>query len=357
MQEQYKQYTYPLTRIIQGLPTSWDLSITTRRLSGDSADCAITWSPGDQFIAAACRGVEDPITVLDPMTLEQFTILRTPLNFTAHELFFSPDGQMITCFGHSPDILVTFDLQTGGLVSAIPLEQQSHCETFPFHTYSACGTMFACLQSVEGVSTIYTYNVISGTHIGTLSIELSSKNIWAHDKHLRLASVEPEAITIWEVGFTSEHLAVKLESLPIPDNFHLSESYHFLPALHLLTFIVEVDAYIWDVQHSKFLLEFSGELDIAEISLTSDGRFACVIDDLEVYLWRKSSTSYILHKKIMIRADLHNSAIPYLSPDGEFLAIESGATLQVWHTRELITSDDTPAQDFENRILDRKSVV
>ena len=351
VQEQYKQYAQPFTRIFQGLPTSWELSITTKRLSSEDTDSVISWSPCSQFIAATSKNAGEPINVLDPMTLDHLTILRTPLNFSAHELFFSPDSNMLTCFSLTPDTLITFDIQTGGLVSTISLEHQSPSETYPFHTYSKCGTMFASLQSIEGISTVHTYNILSGTHIDSISLELDSQNIWADGECLQLAALESEFITIWEIGFTLEHPAANLQSLPVPDSFHLAESYFLLPTLYRLAFIVELTAYIWDAQNSKFLLEFSGDSDVSKISLTSDGSIACIIDHLEIYLWKESPTGYILHKKIIANNIPHYAvAMPSLSPDGEFLAVEAGSTLQAWHTRELIAST-TPAQNLEGKLF------
>ena len=57
--------------------------------------------------------------------------------------------------------------------------------------------------------------------------------------------MKPGSITIWEIGFTSEHMLAEIESLPAPDDTG-SGDHLFLPTLSQLAFILQEMILIWD---------------------------------------------------------------------------------------------------------------
>ena len=82
--------------------------------------------------------------------------------------------------------------------------------------------------------------------------------------------------------------------------------------------------------------EFCGQ------SFPSDGRFfACGTDDPDIYLWRESSTGYILHQKLT--SNDVGSCIPFLSPSGQSIIMSSGLLLRLWHTANSTTSSSSVA--------------
>ena len=87
---------------------------------------------------------------------------------------------------------------------------------------------------------ISTYNLISRTHIYShhVSEEETVLQIWTHGEFLQFATEKPGSITIWEVGFTSEHTLAEIESLPTPDDTGSGECL-FLPTLSRLAFILQ----------------------------------------------------------------------------------------------------------------------
>jgi len=187
-------------------------------------------------------------------------------------------------------------------------------------------------RAVTGIST---YNLISGTHIYShhASEGRIIAPIWTHGELLRFAAVKPGSITIWEVGFTSEHALAEIESLPAPDDVgHPWEDHLFLPTLSRLAFTLDKSVLIWDARDSKILLNFVGRGYLGGLSFSSDGRFfACGSDTQGVHLWKESPTGYVLHQKL-VSGSAHNLIRPFLSPDGESIITSKPSETQLWHT-------------------------
>ncbi|KAF9643962.1 hypothetical protein BDM02DRAFT_3263813, partial [Thelephora ganbajun] len=256
---------------------------------------------------------------LDAVTLERITTLDFPLDKLrrTQQLAFSPNARLLTRFGATPEKIISWDLQTGGLVSAITQEQPESLMDYRSATYSARGTMVAVLLRSEiTFGTISIYNVRFGTHTHSHSVdEWALGDIWTHGECLRFATMKSRFITTWEVGFTSPHAPTRVESLPIPDHFDPSREYRFHSTSSRLAFTTEESVCVWDARDSKFLLKSTDARRNSVMSMLFYGRFfACGIGGLGIYLWKESAAGYTLHRRLMF--DIGHLEL-LISPNGE----------------------------------------
>src|ERR1700679_4166452 len=82
----YGPQAKPMARVIQGIPTSWDPSIATKRFSRKIL--SIAWSPCSRFIAAALEESSE-IVILDAATLGHLNILHGPHGTSWNHITFS----------------------------------------------------------------------------------------------------------------------------------------------------------------------------------------------------------------------------------------------------------------------------
>ncbi|KAF9642178.1 hypothetical protein BDM02DRAFT_2511175 [Thelephora ganbajun] len=208
----YGPYANPLTRIVRGLPDSWNPAVATMEYLYTAA----AWSPCGRFIAISNH--KSRTEILDAATLKRLNILGF-LEGRTRKLVFSPDARLLMSFNVRPDRFISWDLQTGVLVSAISPKQWDDHEECHSITYSTCGTIFGALIRRLGTFIIRTYNVHSGTHTHTHPVEEEVvRNIWTRGECLRFAVVKSGSITTWEVGFASRNAPTEVESLPLPNN-------------------------------------------------------------------------------------------------------------------------------------------
>jgi len=332
----YKQYIHPLARVVRGLPISWGPNFATVT---DHLVVTAVWSSCSRFIAVERH---ENTEVLDGVTLERLHTFKHPWSEDGRSSL-SPDGRSLT-WRDGDDGPTTWDLQTGGQISATPLALGRPPRAYYPYAHRL---YFSSVHSMDGkivafayrdfgndaVTGISTYNLISGTCIYShhASEGRIIAPIWTHGKFLRFAAVKPGSITIWEVGFTSEHALAEIESLPAPDDTG-SEEHLFLPTLSRLAFILDGAVLIWDARDSKILLNFVGRGYLGGLSFSSDGRFfACGSRGQGVHLWKESPTGYVLHQKLV-----SGSAVgwirPFLSPDGESIITSKDLETQLWHT-------------------------
>ena len=355
----YKPHIPPLTRIIHGLPASWDHSIATVKFP--SWLSAAVWSPCSRFIAVTWGGTRKTIEILDAVTLRQLTTLESPLDSAAStcSIIFSPDANLLTWFGGESLDIITWDLQTGVLVNTISPEQQRRSGYCASVTYSTCGTMLGVLFCHRQTFTISTYNILSGLHIHSSSVEGWVLNkIWTCSEHIQFATATSNSITTWEVEFASTHMPRKVDSLPTPDNFDSSEQLlHrssffsgvlFHPATSRLAFTTGEKVMVWDGQHSRFLLDsvdFEDQMD-SYMSFSLDGCFfANRSYGRTFYLWKESTTGYILHQKLIANTSV---TVPCISPDGGSV-ITYGSTVQLWPTTNSTTTLSTTSAQAPQR--------
>ena len=324
---------------MQGLPTSWDPSITVKK---PSDVFAVTWSPCSRFIAF---GDGTLIEILDAATLDQHATFYSP-STSIKTLIFSPDCRLLTLVydRNFKMHIINWDIQTGAPVSTISSEVQVSALTPLSLAFSACGTVLGVFFPRYYISTIHIYNVLSGKHIRSHSVGSDFCEIWAHGERLRFATLRSGSITTWEAGFASEHPLTEVESLPTPHNFDPSHGFLLLPTHSRLAFFLEGVA-VWDTQHSKFLLNFA-EVEVFEwMTFSSDGRFfACATLRPEVYLWKESPTGYVLHHKFV--PSTGGSGSPRLSPNGQSIVTSSFDTLRLWRTEDSATTLSIPTPAF-----------
>ncbi|KAF9642890.1 hypothetical protein BDM02DRAFT_3192519 [Thelephora ganbajun] len=313
VRELYERHANPMARIVHGLPDSWDPVTVTMEYSCSAA----AWSPCGRFIAISDGGSRAEIR--DAVTFKRLTILEFPEGHT-QKLVFSPDARLLTSHSVNPTKFISWDLQTGILVSAISLGRWDYRTKCFSITYSACGTMFGAL--------------IGHTH--THRVEWRAvENIWTHGECLRFAVEKPRFITTWEVGFASRSAPTEIGSLPLPGNFPHGPHVHlFHPTLSRLAFTRSGKIFVWDAQHFKFLLNKYAN-DPYGISFSTDGHlFMYGIHPYgtgasEIYFWKESPTGHILYRKLDCEIEISKQLI---SPNGESIFVCDNSAIQLWRT-------------------------
>jgi len=353
----YESHASPLIRVVQGLPTSWNPGIATKKTS--SQINTVTWSPCSRLIAITYgityRTSNTIIEVLDAMTFKQHIGFKS--SGWLQYLTFSPDTCLLSCVRMDKGELISWDLQTGVSVSTISLELEKNA--IGSLTYSPCGIMVGVVSVSTETAMICTYNILSGTNVCSHSVQgLVLNKIWTDGENLQFATFESGTITIWEVGFISEHSAVKVKSLPIPDEFDPSMDCIFFPTLSWLAYAFKDVVSVWDAQHSKLLLGFDFEV-VWDMSASSNGHFfAYGTDDREIYVWKESPTGYDCHQDIISGSTMGFSSLhPHLSPDGGSIIVSQGSTLQLFHMTDFFIDIFQSANPFIVEFSPDKSLV
>ena len=347
----------------------WDASTaaTTRPSGIESA----AWSPCNRFIAIAWEG---KVEVLDSTTLQHLQTLESPQDVPtegvplgSREFIFSPDSRILTrlsCDYEDKEVFaISWDLQTGGVASVVGGEEPTLGEaTFISITYSANGQMFGILyypRFSEFDSDISIYDVASGVLINYCSLDYDiplEDHIWTHGESLRFATLDVEAITIWEIGFTSDACRTEVETLPVPDKLFddfdeidsIDLDVRLLPTPYrvVLSYWSPRQVLVWDVQSSIYLLEYTDVTFSRWMSFSPDGRFfACSAAKSDIYLWKESPAGYTLHGIFTINGE---NSHPLLSPNGESIVAFGGCTIQLWPTlpSTVLTRVPRSARDF-----------
>jgi len=343
----YESYAHPFTRVVHGLPMSWD--VNTAATTRHSVIKVATWSPCNRFIAIAFHG-DKRIEILDSVTLQRLQTLEVreaeDTSWQSVALVFSPDSHILTCWVSRPQLFINWDLQTGGLASVTRLEEVSFKDASV--TYSPNGKFVVVLPFYR--NTVIILDAISGvrihSHTFTTTIHLGN-GIWTHGESLRFTTVDVTTIIIWEVGFTSDAVPTKVETLPFLGNAGFLTRYpewdegsyykyiQFLPSPCRLAVLFDETVAVWDVRKSQFLLYCQDAAFYQRTSFSSDGRFfACSTWKSEVYLWKESPTGYILHQ---ILASGAATSSPLLSRNGELIFALSGSTIRLWRTKDSTT--------------------
>ena len=239
----YGLYANPFVRVVHGASVSWGPNIATTTFP--TTIWQAVWSPCSRFIAAIAWGNTLMVDILDPVTLQRLQALKGPPWSCTQPptLSFSPDSCVLTC--SSDEVLnhkwqhsvVVWDLQTGGIIVSAAKER-GQSRRIPYLgskssiTYSLDGKMVGILsRGPDDIEMISIYSLASGVHIHTHLLSILSHNhrslwkngtvlnyIWAHRESLRFMTSRSTRIIIWEVGFTSETAATKVETMFVSDD-------------------------------------------------------------------------------------------------------------------------------------------
>ena len=318
----------------------------------------VIWSPCNRVIAIVDRR---SVVILDAATLSRldtFTITSQYLNDECWQPSFSPDGHCLTLIGIGE--LISWDLQTGGPLGAIPsgLEREAYLAAFS-STYSEDGKVVAAAYSARN-SHAFNFNTfdrfntfirtydLSGTEAGPRCTPKGRiiEPIWTHGRCIRFLTINRRSVIVSEVEFTLKNPPVEVESLPIADKIVDGERFLFLPALSRLAFVLNGIIQVWDAKAAKLLLKseltsFTYSTNLPIGSFSSDGRlFAHVDKSGVVHVWKESPAGYVPHQKIPFVTS-HLSIEPRLSPSGESIFMSPRAdrrAFHLWHTREQVSS-------------------
>ena len=331
---------------------SWDPN--TAATTHPSVIELAVWSPCNRFIAITCNDTT-AVDVLDSVTLQRLHTLESAQGTSTQRraAIFSPDSRILSCssddsvgFRQQALSVVSWDLQTGSLAGVIRWKGPPWTNTGDTSiTYSADGKMVAVFHwhQFGSSANVFIFDVASGMHMHSHSLDDHTplaNGIWAYGESLRFATISKRtrAITIWEVGFTSDATPTGVETLPAPDAYdNVYGSLELLPAPCRLALVFLDGILVWDVQNSKYLLHSTnnGVNFKGRMSFSSDGRFFACSAESDIYLWKESPTGYILHKKLPFRTE-HPS--PLLSRNGESIVVFGDHTIRLWRTKSLITS-------------------
>jgi len=355
----YESHAHPFIRVVQGAPMSWDTNAATATRS-PGIDRAV-WSPCGRFIAITWDHARR-VDILDPVAFQPLQTFGDGLYGSwIHVQIFSPDSHTLTCAGvfiESQEVLiVSWDLQTGGVVTAIKHSLQGPGSNIDVHTsnmppappkysassitYSANGKMVGVLYSGTSSSKISIYDVVSGTHMHSHSLNGGNQpndKIWTQGESLQFITVDVVTVVIWEVGFTSGAAPMEVERLTLPIHpIHREHRYIQLnpttPSRYVL--FLWNGVLVWDPHNSKPMLRCTDTRFQPEMSFSSDGCFfACLAAGSGIYLWKESPTGYILHGIL----ESNTTHAPLLSPNGESIAAFSNHTIRLWHTKGFATT-------------------
>ena len=326
-------------RVVHGVPTSWDPAIATIKLPSHTWNPA--WSPCSRFIAVPSYTGKG-IYIFDAVTLKQLKSLEYP-GGNPQFVAFSPDSCTLVCIGQS---LVCWDLQTGVPIYNFSIDREF--AVFPCSiTYSKCGKMLGVLSNCSKIGdhqffVLSIYDVLTGTPINYHPIEgLAANTIWTYDDSIQFATLDVQSITIWQVGFVSNHLPAEVRSMPTPDNFDPWKGFLFLPTPPRLAFNYEKSLFVWDDCQSKFLLDHEGSRKVA---FSHGGHFFASVTQIgEINLWKESPAGYIPHQRLVSGIPLNGELL--LSPDGQSVIMHDSLTLQLLRTTGLgAPHSSTPTQ-------------
>lgn len=364
----YESHARPSVRVVHGVPALWDSN--TAAITPPFAIGVAAWSPCNRFIAISSRDATR-VDILDSPTLQRFQNLEFSQKISPppEALTFSPDSRTLTsfirehCSPYTTVLVVSWDLQTGGVVSTIEWKGTLDTKVERAQiTYSMNGRMVAVLSRYKFSTAISIYDIESGRYTHDIDYRTHTNlylgsgtqhvvKIWVHEESLRFATHGPLAITIWEVGFAPGVTPTKVEIIPILDNTIRSFVFKpreqsdivwtkFHPASCRLAFIPTGTAgtlMVWDARTSKYLLHHKGITFYPSMTFSSDGHFfACATITPEVYLWEESPTGYTLIEKLMASTPLSELCF---SPSGQSIIAFNGPTIQLWHTTISTTSD------------------
>ena len=357
IRELYKQYARPMARVVRGLPSSWDSTAAT--LYSEITPFEAVWSLCNRAIVTVDR---KSVVILDAVTLSRLHTFAIPSQYLDGEHWrpsLSPDGHCLTLVGRGH--LISWDLQTGGPLGAIPSGLKTNVFLTAFSsTYSEDGKVVAAAYSNLNLGPvdcdafdkydtfIRTYD-LSGTEAGPSCTPKGRiiAPIWTHGKCIRFVTISRGSVAVSEVEFTLKNPPVEVELFPIADKIVDGNRFLFLPSLSRLAFALKDTIQVWDAKAAKLLLEselpsFFHLADPPIGAFSSDGRFFVHADANGVTrVWKESPAGYVPHQKLSFPTSyvVGTFLTPLASPNGEsiFMSLDCG-TYHLWHTRDRLLS-------------------
>ena len=344
----YDKYAFPLARVVHGLPLLWEPIAGTLHTHGPSP----IWSPCNRFIAISNKDTKTYI--VDAVTLKKLNTFECDGSH-GRQLCFSSDSHLLTHI--TDETLTSWDLQTGGLVSIIPLADKFG-ESIYHHSFSSVHSMDGKMIAVafeDGEQTSFTmatYDLYSRKCLYTYPFSKVRfvPPIWTHGKCIRFATMVPGSMSIWEVGFTSISNLAEVETLLLPDEIQPKGGFLFLPHLFRLAYSFGQRLFIWDAQNSKFLLYQIGNYCSWQMTFSSDGQFFACEVGLRPHLWKETSVGYTVHQNLTMTGS-SGSAYSLLSPNGESVIMYDESSVSVLPTRDPIISPSSPQSFSSGNLL------
>ena len=367
-------------KIVRGVQDSWDSNIATTLFPFDIG--AATWSPCNRFIAISPRDTIR-VDILDSTTLQRLQSLGSGGLGSSPLLIFSPDSRRLTycgCSAHRDNpyapylvadeevVVVTWDLQTGGIVSVIEWDKfegrdrgsdESGDDEMGGITYSANGKMVAILSPLAFSKVVISiFDVVSGVYMHSIDCpKLEGPHlyyIWSYGESIKFATAESTGITIWEVSFALGATPMEVKTLPGLKSVEEVVHFEFHPASHRAVFVYSNQILVWDAEKSISLLHQADINPCTPMSFSSDGSFfAYTTSESGAYLWKVSPTGYLIHGKILPSCQ---DPRPLFSPNGQSIIIFGNHMVQLWQTSSFTappfnTSAQLP-QKTEKFVLD-----
>ena len=353
VQKLYKQYAHPLVRVVQGFLISWGPIVASLNIGNHRRPI---WSPCNRFIITYSNG---SASILDAVTLKKLSTIDIGYSSC---FCLTPDSNFLVTYGDHK--LANWDLQTGCQIGTISPELDRYPWSHDSFTYSMDGKLLAALYDFKDDDNspfIITYNLLFMTHVhaGPYYLPRGIMNlIWTHREHLQFATRKSGYITTWEIEFTLMGPPVEVSSLKVPTEIDGKEindevDFLFLPIVSRIAFSLQDAVFIWDAQATKFLLKsgpmstpgFTYDYDkdfIRAKSFSSSGHiFACMAVDDCVRVWKESPTGYMLHQQFTLHGAVNKDYCPFklcVSPNGESIIGYHSGKVNLWHTRDQITS-------------------
>ena len=337
VQKLYKQYSHPLVRVVQGLPISWEPIVATLNIVDIRG--SPVWSPCGRFIII----LNDNANIFDAVTLKQLSTLKIA---DPSSCCFTPDSHFVVQFYGNK--LISWDIQTGCPIGTAVLGSNLALHVLTSFTYSIDGK-FLAVKCYSHAPCIITCNLLSMTHAGPYYPPGEIMDpIWTHGECLQFATRKLGYITIWEMEFTLMHPPVEAGSLQVPE---INDKIHFLflPTHSRIAFSLGDAVFIWDAQAAKFLLksgpmftpDFTYDYDKSYIqakSFSPTGHFfAYIAIDNCVRVYKEFPTGYMLHQQFTVDHIPARYKLCF-SPNGESIIVHHRTKVDLWHTRDHITS-------------------
>ena len=324
VRNQYFHQTSPISRIVAGIPISWDSCIASA--GGTVAPSHAVWSPCGQFIAV---GFGDTIQIRDSITLERVSVFSLPsssVQSPSVSLAFSPDGCLLACnyleytpyssfsslWEVAPELIgnpftaslpnlgrlplpapvFIWDVQTGTIIYNI---KHWEIDSLVFSGNHQTVTLLG------GDGTFRTYNGVNGICMHKDKVVTPPGFVlnahWIHNKSLLFPTIskngEKLMVNIQELQPTLTPPLSLIVSFFMP--LHDGE-FSFSPVSLHASFTTKTEVIILNTQDSKTLLQVKAPSSpyTPPGHFSSDGCFfACGTEEFEICVWKSTSDNYV----------------------------------------------------------------